>query len=300
MDVAPRRLLDPVDALTRLGGVVHRQDLLRVCGRGAVDRAVREGRLQQPHRSWLKLADQADDLYAARVARGVVGGLSAALHHNWAVKTPPREPEVIVPRNRGRLTAGQRRRAWEPGEVHGGILTPAATVVDCALAHPFDAALAVADSALRSRRVTARDVAAAALPLRPHQRRRVARVIEEATALAANPFESVTRAIALGVPGLHVVPQGQVDDIGHGDLVDHRLRLVIECESHEFHSLPEAFRYDVRRYTRMAVADWLVVRVVWEDVMHKPEQVRATLVDAVALAATRSRARGYPTGGTAA
>lgn len=300
MEVTPCHVLDPVDVVTRLGGVVHRQDLIRLCGRSAVDRAVGEGRLHQPQRSWLKIADRTDDLYAARVARGVVGGLSAALHHNWAVKVPPREAEVIVPRNRGRLTAGQRRRALAPGAAHGGILTPAATVVDCALAHPFDAALAVADSALRSRSVTKREVAAAALSLPPQHRRRVAAVIEEASALAANPFESVTRAIAVGVSGLRVVPQGQVDGIGHGDLVDHRLRIVIECESHEFHSLPAAFRYDVRRYTRMAVADWLVVRVVWEDVMHKPDEVRATLAAAVALAKARTRARGCPEGGPAA
>lgn len=111
----------------------------------------------------------------------------------------------------------------------------------------------------------------------------------------ANPFESVARAIALDVPGLHLVPQGNVDGVGHGDLVDHRLRIVIECASHEFHSLPEAFRYEVRRYTRMVLAGWIVIRVVWEDVMHKPGQVRATFEAAVALALSRRGAS--PAGG---
>jgi very-short-patch-repair endonuclease len=69
---------------------------------------------------------------------------------------------------------------------------------------------------------------------------------------------------------------------------------VVECESHEFHSQPEAFRYDVRRYTRMVLAGWIVVRLVWEDVMHKPDAVHATLVDAVRLAEQHALCRTRP------
>jgi hypothetical protein len=147
---------DPVQIVTRFGGVVHRQDLISLCGRGPVDAAVAEGRLHKPGRSWIRLTDRAEDVYAARVARGVVGGLSAALHHNWAVKTPPRETEIIVPANRGQLGPGHRRRVLAAGSARDGVLTPEATVVDCALAHDVDAALSVADSALRSRRVSTR------------------------------------------------------------------------------------------------------------------------------------------------
>lgn len=248
---------DPVQIVTRLGGVVHRQDLVSLCGRRGVDAAVAEGRLHKPGRSWIRLPDQAEDVYAAR----------------------------------GRLGPGHRRRVLTAGSTRSGVLTPEATVVDCALAHEFDAALSVADSALRSRRVSRESLAREALPLPPHQRRRVAAVIEAASPDAANPFESVTRAIALGVPGLRVVPQGDVSGIGHGDLVDAGLGIVVECESHEFHSQPEAFRYDVRRYTRMVLAGWIVVRLVWEDVMHKPTAVHATLVDAVRLAEQHASCR---------
>lgn len=282
---------DPIALTRRLGGIAHRQDLVRVCGRRAVDAAVADGRLLKPGRSWITLPDLADDVRAARTARGVLGGLSAALHHGWAVKAPPGAPEILVPATRGRLPAGHRRTKAAQERAKDGVLTPVATVIDCAVAHPFDVALCVADSALRSRRVTVDELARAALPLPPHLRRRVGRVLDAASPLAANPFESAARAIAIDVPGLNVVPQGDIDGIGHGDLVDARLRIVVECESHEFHSLPEAFRYDVRRYTRMVLADWIVIRVVWEDVMTKPELVRSTLVEAVALAERRLLSR---------
>lgn len=280
---------DPVVIVERLGGVVHRQDLITVCGRRAVDASLTAGRLVMPRRSWIRLPEQAEDLCDARAARAVLAGRSAALHHGWQVKSPPRRTEIVVPANRGRLRTDLdvRRRDLPPAAVEDGVLTPAATVLDCALALPFDEALSVADSALRSRRVAMSDLAAAALPLSRRQRHTVARVLDAATDLAANPFESVARAIALEVPGLRVAAQGAVDRIGHGDLVDHRLRIVIECESHEFHSLPEAFRYDVRRYTRMVLAGWIVIRVVWEDVMHRPDQVRATFEAAVELALSR-------------
>lgn len=254
-----------------------------------MDAAVHDGRLVMPTRSWIGLPEQQDDQYAARAARGVLGGLSAALHHRWAVKSPPGRTEVIVPANRGRLRTDLdvRRRDLPRSASAAGVLTPAATVVDCALAHPFDVALCVADSALRSGKVTPRQLALEAMTLHQRQRAPVERVLEAATHLSANPFESTARAIALGAPGLEVVPQGDVDGIGHADLVDHRLRIAIECESHEFHALPEAFRYDVRRYTRMTLAGWLVVRFVWEDVMHRPDEVHTQLVRAVEVARSR-------------
>jgi very-short-patch-repair endonuclease len=63
------------------------------------------------------------------------------------------------------------------------------------------------------------------------------------------------------------------------------LRIAVEAESLEFHALPDAFRYDVRRYTAMTRLGWLVVRFVWEDVMHRPAYVADVLADLVALRA---------------
>ena len=225
---------------------------------------------------------------AAARMNGVVSHLNAALAHGWKVKLPPPVPHVTVRRSRGQVLADGVILHWAPlteSEVAAGLTDPLRTVVDCARALPFDEALAVADSALRSGKVRRPELLAAAAASPRTGRTAAVRVAEVASAKAANPFESVLRAIALDVHGLCAVPQGKVADIGHADLVDHSLRIAIEAESFEFHAQAEAFRYDVRRYTAMVRAGWLVVRFVWEDVMHRPAYVAAALADVVALRA---------------
>ncbi len=156
------------------------------------------------------------------------------------------------------------------------------TALDCARTLPFDEALAVLDSALRAGHVRRADLLAAAQTGPRTGRPAALRAIEAASAKAANPFESVLRAIALEVVGLDVVAQGQVGPF-HADVADLELRIAIEAESFEFHALPEAFRHDIRRYTQMTRLGWLVVRFVWEDVMYRPAYVHAVLADLVAL-----------------
>lgn len=94
--------------------------------------------------------------------------------------------------------------------MRGPATAPELTVLQCARSLPFDEALAVADSALRHglppsalRRIAA-TVQGPGTP-------RVRRVCGEASALAANPLESVLRAIALDVPGLCAQPQRWID-----------------------------------------------------------------------------------------
>ena len=60
----------------------------------------------------------------------------------------------------------------------------------------------------------------------------------------------------------------------------------------KFHAQPEAFRYDVRRYTAMTRAGWLVVRFVWEDVMHRQAYVASVLADLVGLRARMQAVHG--------
>jgi very-short-patch-repair endonuclease len=93
----------------------------------------------------------------------------------------------------------------------------------------------------------------------------------------------VLRAIALDVPGLCVVPQQWVGDVGCVDLLDHRLRLVIEAESFQWHSTRRAWERDVRRYTLFTRLGYTVVRFTWGEVMYQPDYVRAVLLDLLAL-----------------
>lgn len=163
--------------------------------------------------------------------------------------------------------------------------TPVETVIECARTLPFIDALAVADSALRSRTVS-RDALVAAAECSPRTgRTKALRVVNCADHRAANPFESGLRAIALGVPGFEAQAQCPVGNAEHVDVGDQHLRIALEAESFEFHALPEAFTYDIRRYTGMVRNGWLVGRFTWDDVMHRPVYVATVTGDRVALRA---------------
>jgi very-short-patch-repair endonuclease len=164
------------------------------------------------------------------------------------------------------------------------------TLEQCLRTLPFDEALAVADSALREGaapevlQVLARDVRGPGAP-------RVRAVLATATGLAANPFESVLRALTLEVPGLRVRPQVQIGGF-RPDLVDEDLRIVLEADSFAWHGSRAALRRDAQRYNELVIQGWLVLRFAWEDVMHRPELVRETLARAVLCAQRRSEVGG--------
>ncbi len=275
--------------LVDLGGVARRATLLRLVGRPELDAAVASGAVTRTGRGVYALPGHEARATALRLG-GVVSHASAALLHGWAVKCLPDRPHVTVGRGRklgGR--AGLARVHWadlDPSEVIDGVTTPATTLRDCLRALPDDEALAVADSALRTdgcHQLLARVADEARGPGSP----RIRDVAGRASPLAANPFESALRSICDSVPGLAVRPQVSISDdgfIGRVDLADERLRVVCEADSFEWHGSRSALTSDARRYNRMVVAGWIVLRFSWEDVMHHPESVREVLCAAVALA----------------
>ena len=275
-------LLDPVAALRRWGGVVDGTTLRRVCGDVAVRQAVSSGRITRLARNSYVLPGADEALSSAVRLHGTVSHLSAARAWGWKVKAVPLQPHVTVPRNRNVDAArrGQVHLHWAdvPAEDRAGRCTSRIrTVVDCARSLPFDEALCVADSALREGAVTREQLLAAARLAPRSGRARVQRVAVAADGSADNPFESCLRAIALEVPGWSPQAQLHVPGVGHADVGEAATRLVLEAESFEFHALPEAFAYDLRRYTAMVRAGWVVLRFGWDDVMHRPEQVRRTI-----------------------
>lgn len=151
------------------------------------------GKYALPH------ADEA--IRAAHRLTGVVSHRSAAAHWGWPQKSLPSKPELTVPRNR--VVSPETRRAvllhrtdLAPDEVDGFATTRARTLVDVLRSCPFDEALAIADSALRSESLTPAGLARVAASARGPGSARVRCVAAAASGLAANPFESVLRAHA--------------------------------------------------------------------------------------------------------
>lgn len=281
--------MDPVEALNRLGGVASSGELIGATTRRQLRTAVKSGRVVHARHDRYTLVDLHAHRAAAVAAGGVVSHLSAALLWGWKVKHDPVRPWVTLRRNQ-RRPQGALEIRWADlsGEdVINHVSSPVRTVIDCARTLPFDEALAVADSALRDRFVDKHELRLAAFRAPRIGRAQALRVVEAADREAANPFESVVRAIALDVPGLEVVTQGEVPGVGFVDLLDRRLGIVVEAESFEFHSSKEALRKDVIRYTELTRRGFTVVRFLWEEAMFQPERVRQVLCDVTAMSESR-------------
>lgn len=278
-----------VEVLVELGGVATRATLIDATSRAEVDQALDAGDVValQRGRYALPLVDEA--LAAAHRLTGVLSGPSAALRWGWAVKTVPERPVVTVPRNR-RIRGGEAvgvelwRADLGPDDVDGPVTSKDRTLVDCLRREPFDSALAIADSALRDGYARPR-LLALARDARGPGSIQVAAVARAADARAANPFESVLRAIAGRVEGLEVEPQVSIREpafLGRPDLVDQRLQIILEADSFEWHGGRADLVRDARRYNDFVVAGWLVLRFAWEDVMFHQDRVEAVLAAAVA------------------
>jgi hypothetical protein len=283
--------MDVTTAIERFGGMATRADLIRATSRADVDRALASQVVRQIGRGRYAVPDVED---AAATAFGLKGHLSltsAALHHGWEVKTVPALPHVVFPRKRNVPHLGRRRVVVHradlgPDDISGIATSRELTLLQCLRSLPDDEALAVADSALRhGEAATLRRVLA---NVRGAGSAKVRRIGLQADARAANPFESVMRAICLQVPGLSVTPQ-LVLSSDHfwacPDLVDRERRIVIECDSWQWHGDRKGFVKDVRRYTLLSADGWTVLRFTWDDVMLRPAWVREVLCRAVGVEA---------------
>jgi very-short-patch-repair endonuclease len=278
------------ELLHELGGVARYTALSTVVTRAELDAAVAGGLVTKFGRGVYSLPG-ADE--AARVALqlgGAVSHVSAALAHGWAVKTVPDKPHVVV--GRGRKLGARadlahvHRVELGPKDVVDGVTIPPVTLLHCLRSLPQPDALAIADSALREDGCH-QMLGRVAEDARGRGAAKVRLIASRATEKAAGPFESCTRHICFGVPGLDVKPQVTIKNgvfSARADLVDTRLRIVIEADSFEWHGDRAALARDCRRYNRMVVGGWMVLRFAYEDVMFHPDYVHEVLVEAVALA----------------
>jgi len=278
--------MQPREAIRILGGVARWNEIECLVSREDVDAELAAGAITRLRRGTYALGDLDDVRARAEAVAATVSHLSAAVMHGWKVKHAPERPTVTMPRNRSRPDDESLQVFWQDlslMQVRRGVTRPVETVIGCARAYDFDEALCVADSALREGAVTRAQLLAAAETSPRTGRARALAVARAADGRAANPFESCTRAIALGVPGLSVRAQVGIRGVGRVDLADLALGIVIECESFEFHSDAASLKRDVRRYTSCARCGLVVVRFTWTEVMFDPDYCRGALEDVVGL-----------------
>lgn len=292
--------MDVITAIERMGGLATRATLIQATSRADVDRALRvEAVVRAGHgRYTLPSVDSAAAL-AFRM-NGHLSLTSAALHHGWEVKGVPKKPHVVFPRNRNvprpwRDEVMLHRADLEHDDVSDAATSREVTLLQCLRQLPDDEALVIADSALRHgeiatlQRVVAQVKGAGSAKVR--------RIAAQADARAANPFESVTRAICLQVPGLEVTPQLEISSEhcwARPDLVGRSHQLVVECESYEWHGNRKGFLKDIRRYTLLTADGWIVLRFTWDDVMLRPAWVREVLMRVIGVDARTEVHRAWP------
>ncbi|QSR26968.1 hypothetical protein CFH99_15160 [Nocardioides aromaticivorans] len=277
--------MDPVDALAMAGGVAKRRHLIAMSSRRQVDRAARSGAIARGDRSTYRLPDLDRAAQRALALGGRVAVLSAAVSHGWEVPSAPIRPWIMFDHHASAAGAAGVEVVWgDLSNERGLVLSERRTVLDCARRLPFDIALSVADSALRHG-VDHETFIADAARLRGKGSAQAREVARLASPLAANPFESKLRALAIRA-GLDVLPQGEIqvrgrsdrqDFVVHPDVVDRGRRLAIEAESWEFHTSRKAFERDCHRYTLLTLDGWTVLRFTWWQVMHDSDWVLACL-----------------------
>lgn len=306
--------MDPVTLMQRLGGVARTADLLAHVERPALDAAVAHGSILRLARGRYVLPTATEAQQAAHRLTAVAALRSAAASYGWPLKCQPERPELFVPRGRkvsvaDREACSVRWRRLSLEDRWGWRTAPVRTVLDCATTLPFDEALSIADSALRAGHVTENELFRAADALPGRGRDAALKMVMHASERPANPFESVIRAISVDVPGLHLRPQVRIKVAGRRirpDLLDDQLRIIVEGDSHEFHTSRSQIDSDCWRYDELVLDDWLVLRISWVQAMFQQPWVASVMERAVIKQARLHRqimlvkARAYAMGRTIA
>ncbi|MEV0801361.1 DUF559 domain-containing protein [Kribbella sp. NPDC050281] len=261
-----------VDVLHRRAGTATYAELRALVPARAIRGGLADGAIRRIAKGVYALPPVPDPLAAARAQGGLVSHLSAAVLHGFSVLDLPDKPQVTVPR-------GQHRRLSPiQCELHWADDVPSEdrctgklrTVLDCARTLPFEAALTVADSALRLGALDRAQLLIAAAELVGPGSRRARRIAAAADGRAESPLESVLRSILIeaGIDGF--VPQVVVRDgtfsaridLGHPGLL-----IALEADGFAYHSTRTALTRDCRRHVNLTLRGWRLLRFSWEDVM---------------------------------
>lgn len=223
---------------------------------------------------------------AAAVHGGVISHLSAAAAYGLWVRELPDHPHITVARGR-HITAARPPATihWAPRRQLDGLTTLEDTILDCADTCPFADAVAIADSALHSGRVTIDDLVRANLRRWGTGRSRRQRVIDACDPNSESGLESLLRVLLVDRwPTL--VSQHRVRAPGNPrlDLAIPELRLGIEADGFGFHSGREHYRHDLRRRAALGAAGWRLLPFSYEDILTRPEWIVECVTAAVACA----------------
>ena len=272
--------LDRAFALVQRGGLATTEALAPAgVPRSAISRAALQGKLVRVARGLYSAGGEVDDLH--RPARlGTVSHTTAAHVHGFPLLAPPGRHVTMTHRLRS-VPRGVRlhRRTLPPAdrvEIHGlPVTTPRRTAADCATWLPEPDAVVLLDHVLRSGAVGGADLAGS-----PRLLRRLAL----ADARAESPLESLARLVfhhAGLAPELQAIVTDRGTFVARVDFLFREQRLVVEVDGFEYHAGRSHFLRDRERLNTLVVLGFQVLRFGWEDVVHHPDAVVATIRQAL-------------------
>ncbi|GAA0586649.1 DUF559 domain-containing protein [Kribbella sandramycini] len=276
------------EILAQLGGWATFGDLRKITGRRALAGALARGDVVRPARGIYCHPQLADDRSAAAAHTAVLSHTSAALAWGLPLLVAPPKAHLTIPTNRNARPGPPAVLHWADlpaADLRRGRTSLERTVLDCARILPFGEALAIADAALATGRLTAEELQAAALRSRGRGRPNVVRVGSVADRRSESFLESVLRGVLLSAGIERFEPQVLVGTPGgraRVDLGDQVGRIALEAEGYEFHGTPAKFADDCRRYDELVSAGWLVLRFTYQHVLGDPDWVVDTVRSAIA------------------
>lgn len=265
--------MDPVVALsTRLGASWWSQLMTLGVSDGDLRGAVRRGRVVSDGAGTYSLPGADAEALAAAQARGRLTCCSAAVRHGVDLLRQPTRPHVAVPRNRPTTrTDTTIHRGSAPGTGPVVPIVPAlVTLVRCL--DLVEAVVAI-DCAVRQRQVRVASLLARSRgPGSVEVRRRLGLV----DGRSGSVIETVLR-LALRRAGVAPDCQVRIPGVGRVDfLVDGWL--VVEVDGFAFHSERQQYRDDRRRSNGLVEQGYVLLRVTWEDVVHRLDETVAMII----------------------
>ena len=267
--------MDPLIALTELGSVAYRTDLLAYgvtpfelgCAR-------HDGRIVRVRRGWYALPDAPFDLVRAVRVGGSLTAVSAAIALLlWTLDDGLLH--VSVPHNGGRLRSDKTRFValgdepdaavclhWRrSGGADTRIIQPIVDIlIDAISCQPEENAVILIDSALNKKLVTIAQLndAVAHLP------RRYRRAVSRADGASQSGTETLVR-LRLRALGIHLQVQA-LCGIGRVDILVGD-RLVIECQSKAHHTGIENYARDRERELALIAEGYILLTLSYEQIM---------------------------------
>ena len=286
----------------RLAGIVTTAEL-RAAGRSnaRIRASVSTGDLIRLSRGYYATAELAgplrqfprgEHLLAAAAAVRALGPTAVASHHTAAqihgldlLARPPERLAITRPPGAGSRSAGRgvlvHCAALPAGHVGSRLAVPvttaARTVIDMARMSSFRQGVAIADSALRQRLTSKRELGTVLSDCRRWRGFvRAAEVVEFADGLAESALESVARVVfrecGLPPPELQVEMAGE--DVRYRvDFLWRDYRTIAEVDGQAKYDDRSRFGYERRRDLWLRGAGYEVVHFGWQEITQQPDYV---------------------------